>query len=298
MVISKEALAKIRKIIHKHYSSLLISLVGNSTFTEEEKSEMSKLGVDIENPSSLLDLIYFHNILNQPDSKIAPLSISEMKRQQKDLPPNKLQEAAVEHINHNFRNLVEDLRADMQAKVEGIVRDENHRYRNRKVTQEIPNLNIDKLIQESTVGQIKQRLRDFTGDSDRNWQRVAITEVSNAISMGSVDRIVSEHPDKPAEVLVYKIIVDDAATCKHCYRFFVDTDGTPAVYRMGDLLANGTNLGRKVAEWKAVVGPIHPHCRESGLIELKPGWKVVSGGKMEYIGLDKWKSYTVQKIRN
>ena len=35
----------------------------------------------------------------------------------------------------------------------------------------------------------------------------------------------------------------------------------PKVFRLDELKANGTNVGRKAAEYQPVVGPLHPWCR-------------------------------------
>jgi hypothetical protein len=50
--------------------------------------------------------------------------------------------------------------------------------------------------------------------------------------------------------------------------------------------------------WRPVVGATHPQDRESGILELKPGWKVLAGGRLEYIGLARWAEYIKAKVRS
>jgi hypothetical protein len=156
---------------------------------------------------------------------------------------------------------------------------------------------MDDLIKESTLGKLRQKLQDTSGDGNRDWTRVAITEMSNAIGIASIDRIVTENRDAdPNEVYVFRIIVNDAKTCKFCRRFYVDSDGTPKVYKLSTIINNGSNYGKKSDDWHPCVGATHPNERCSQTIELKPGWKLNAGGSVSYMGLDKWREYIFNKV--
>lgn len=299
MIISKEALDKIKKIINKNYKSLLINVLGRKVFTEEELKELEKLGVGTSNETSLLSLIYYHNVLNPPDSKTAPTSISDMLRQQQVKPSEEAHKVAEDHLNESLTHWTERLSADAESGIEAIIRDNNIKYRNNALQNLDRSDSADRLVMESTIGGLKQVLRDYSGDADKDWERVAVTSTSEALSMGSADRIIMQNRDKDLnEVYVYKIVVKDAALCKYCRKFFLDNDNTPVVYKLTTLLNNGnTNYGRKAPEWLPVIGPIHPRCRESGILELRPGWAVKSDGALDFIGQDKWPEYIDKKVR-
>jgi len=299
MVISKEALEKIKKIVENRYNSLLLTLGGKQILSNKELEELKKMGFNVENTDSLLHLIYYHYILNTPSKLESPLSINEMKKQQMALPDNKIHKIAVEHLNENFASQVDKLKAEVQTNLESLIRNINMSFRNQALQREVKPEEFNRLLKESTIGKIKQELRAYSGDVYRNWDRIAITETSNAIGLGSADRIITQNKDKnPKDIYVYKIVVQDAALCKYCRGFFLDTDGVPSVYRLSTILSNGTNYGKKANSWKAVIGPIHPNCRESGLLELRPGWKVTTGGKLEFIGQEAWEKYIQSKVRS
>lgn len=84
--------------------------------------------------------------------------------------------------------------------------------------------------------------------------------------------------------------------CKYCRNFYIDSDDSPKVYRMSRILNNGSNYGKKADEWKPTALATHPNCRDSQLIELRPGWKVLPGGKQTFIGLDAWQDYIRNKV--
>jgi hypothetical protein len=299
MMISKKALDKIRKIIDKNYKALLINVVGTRVFSDDELRRLKDLGLDVEDKDSLLSLVYYNNVLNDLISTTGPTSIDDMLAQQKGKPTGEGHEAAEEHINQNFVQAVEKLKTSTQASMEGIIRDYNLTYRNNALQNLERPEEMDKLVMQSSVGGLKQSLRDYSGDATRDWNRVAVTETANAMGIGSVDRVVMQNRDKDLEeVYVFRIPVNDAALCKFCRKFYLDADGSPAVYRMSTLLNNGTNYGRKPADWKPVAGATHPNDRESGVLELRPGWKVVAEGRLEFIGVPAWKEYIKKKLRD
>ena len=70
---------------------------------------------------------------------------------------------------------------------------------------------------------------------------------------------IEKHTGKDA--LVYKDVFPGA--CRHCIRLYL-TDGIgsePIIFKLSQLRENGTNIGRKAADWKATVGSVHPYCR-------------------------------------
>lgn len=298
MIISKQKLAKIKQIIEKNYNSLLVSVLGKHVFTDDELAEMRKEGIDTDNEESLLQMVYYNYVLNDMKANEAPRNISEMRKQQQGKPVGHVYDVAEEHVDESFKQHVDKLRADVQSSLEGVIRTSNMQYRNNS----LENLNrldeIDRLIKESSVGKVKQALREYMGEVGRNYDRIAVTEVANALGMASVDRVVAQNKNaKPEEVYVFRIPVRDAALCKFCRKFYLDADETPAVYRLTTLLRNGTNYGKKTDAWKAVAVATHVNDRESGILQLKPGWKVGIDGKLEYIGMKDWDKYIRDKLR-
>lgn len=301
MVTKKATIEKIREIIQKHYARLVVSVLGRDALSEKELKELESLGVDTSNRDSLMTLVYNHNFINHPVDEIAPKSVEDMKSQQsvKGLTPvGEAHEYTVENLNDKTKQYIDKLKLDMMTKVEGLIRENNDAYK----MDALQNLDrqdvLDELMKESSLGKLKQKLKDTSGDGNRDWMRVAVTEMSNAIGIASVDRIVSDNRDADLDdVFVFRITVKDAKTCKWCRRFYDDEDGSPKLYRLSTLLANGSNYGKKTDSWEPVIGATHPNERCSQMIELKPGFKLLPDGSVSYIGLDKWNSYILDKLQ-
>jgi hypothetical protein len=293
MVTSRETLEKIRRIIEKHYSMMTVSVLGSQVFTKDELKRMQDVGIDTSNRESLLSAIYYHNYINNPISKHSPKNLKEMRAQQSTEKPNTAETRySVQSVNDRTKQFIDKLAVDTTTRIENIVRANNDAYKFDTINNPGRTSIAEELIKESSLGKVKQLLRDTSKDGNRDWQRVALTEMSNAIGIGSVDRIASDNKGMALEeVFVYRVIVGDAITCKFCRKFYGDVGDAPKVYRLSTLLANGSNYSLPQAAWKPVAGATHPNTRTSQVIELKPGFQVLPGGSVTYIGLAKWIPY-------
>ena len=300
MVTSNETIEKIKKIVNKHYNRLLVKVIGNDALTKVQLAELKAAGFDVSNKDSLMEVIYNHNFLNNPRTTTSPTSMSDMIAQQSVrglAPQGEANKFTVDHLNETTKQLIEKLKLDTSTRIENIVRQNNVNYKFNALQNIDRSELADTIVKESSISRVKSILKDTAADGSRDWQRVALTEMSNAIGAGSVDRIVTDNRDKQAEdIYVYRIIVGDSVTCKWCRKFYGDVGQTPKIYRLSTLLANGSNYGLKTSDWKPVTGATHPNTRTSQIVELKPGFAVEPGGRPTYIGMDAWENYIAENL--
>lgn len=106
-------------------------------------------------------------------------------------------------------------------------------------------------------------LRKVTEDTKQDWNMVIRSELINNKIEGEAQAIldgVSPYSNDKENTKVFKRPNPDA--CKHCKRLYLERDGmTPKIFTLAELMANGTNIGKKVAEWKPTLGIIHAHCQ-------------------------------------
>lgn len=128
-----------------------------------------------------------------------------------------------------------------------------------------------------TKERFKQRLWEAIADSTipgvkdmtNNLDRIVATELQFAYWRGAVDRMVEEAGTTDLDVFV--IASPDACTeCKRIWGLMPH----PHVYKLSEIVANGTNRGLKPKDWRAIVGPIHPRCMCPPPLKYRP--KVVS----------------------
>ncbi len=126
-------------------------------------------------------------------------------------------------------------------------------------------------------------------DKARDWDRIGFYELTDATKQGQAHKLIE---DVGPSGLVYKRPLPTA--CAQCKFAYLESDGvTPRVFRLSDLIENGTNIGRKphpvrsgkvmaggredgADTLRAVAGLMHPWC--------------ACGGPYEVSGREKWYS--------
>lgn len=106
-------------------------------------------------------------------------------------------------------------------------------------------------------------LRKITKDTRQDWDMVVKSELINKKNQGFAQAILDgESPfsnDGP-DTLIFKRPTPNA--CKHCKRLYLEKDGiTPRVFKLSEMISYGNNVGKKVEDWKPVLGILHPSCQ-------------------------------------
>jgi hypothetical protein len=125
---------------------------------------------------------------------------------------------------------------------------------------------VEAIEERKSPQQLKSDLGWATEDWTRDLNRIAMTEKHSAMETGKADHIASLD-GRDADVAV----MHSADACPNCINLTTGADGHPRIFKLSELEANGTNVGRKVAEWRAVVGCIHPNC-QCNMVRVPAGW--------------------------
>ena len=120
---------------------------------------------------------------------------------------------------------------------------------------------VRQMVNEAIAEQVswrtlEKRLRARFGVWSSKWERVARTELQGAYNEGAFAAAIAT---KGFDALIARVPEKDA--CEHCLRLLLDEKGRPKIFTARELLSNGTNVGKKPAQWLATIWPIHPNCR-------------------------------------
>lgn len=90
-----------------------------------------------------------------------------------------------------------------------------------------------------------------------DWGRIVETEGNNIFQMGKAMTFLKKDP----EARVFKTVYNLA--CRHCIKLQLKNGlgSEPIVLPLKTVMANGDNIGKKVEDWKFIVGSTHPWCR-------------------------------------
>lgn len=122
------------------------------------------------------------------------------------------------------------------------------------VKEEINN----KILQRKTAQEAVTRIGTTMGNWDRDYGKIVETECQTIYNLGQADMISESYGE---DAMVYKQVYPGA--CRYCIKLFL-TDGIgskPRIFTLSELLANGSNIGRKQCDWLPTVDAIHPWCR-------------------------------------
>lgn len=123
-----------------------------------------------------------------------------------------------------------------------------------KRMRQIRELTAEAIARGKTPQWLASELGHVTGEWSRDWLRIARTELQSANNEGVA---IEAFRADGVEARVAR--VPEPGACPDCLRLFMD-GSKPRIFTVEELVANGTNVGKKRAAWVAVLGPVHPNC--------------------------------------
>lgn len=247
MIFERGQVDRIREILKKQHLAFLVRVVGSDHLSQDQRRDAIRLGVEMTQKESLLSLVYRNNRINDLAGEGGPQTVSAMRAQQKNAGPTTPAQISTEdNLNATFTHHVEKLHAEKASRVEGVLREYN------------TTATAESLIGKQTppsVASVRARLQEATGDANRNMQRIAVTEVANAVGLGSMDHVLSSTVGtSPTEVMVYRLSVVDAALCLSVEEMVLDSFGAPVPVgslREGDMIMSASGSPARVTSVKA-----------------------------------------------
>lgn len=173
------------------------------------------------------------------------------------LPLSDLEELTLDIAKRRSYSHIRGLETGIRGDVEGMITEVQ--MKNRAKYEKIIGDSVARAVFErDSIKSIISEIGNKTGDWQRDLGRIADTEMNTVFQEGISVSILREYGE---EAKVYKDVYPGA--CRHCIRLYL-TGGIgskPRVFKLSELISNGTNIGRKVNEWKPTVGSTHPWCR-------------------------------------
>lgn len=267
MAISKKAQAQIEKAVARYKAYIRYKAVGPQALTREELKELIRSGMLTKETVTQAPV---HEAYLHVHSQVATTPA-----------PRQVRDGALDFLERMIQRYSDKLGEQIKTDVLTAVEHNIMPFSDRREGQAIYEALKDKDIW-------KKNLRTLLKDKVQNWEyryrTIINTELNRASNWGSMDAILHDnaHLD-PSQITVFKQGNKPGhGACDHCAKFWYLEDGiTPRVYKMSELIANGSNIGRKAKDWLPTIDSTHPN--ETHLLsELKPGFGFVGGG-LEWI---------------
>lgn len=254
----------IKSKIADHHMALIVELCGPAAIPAEDFDRLRKSGVITKLPEQPIDLVTAAHLLGgmladtTPElaQKLSTESFWEMARNQDTL--TDAEHEAIELAKDNVGHYVKDLGNKYEKAFHLATNKADRKLQKSRLLRRVITAGLE---DKKSVNEIAEDLTKAMKDSQRDWLKIAQTEIHNCMEEGKAIALFKSHGGDPN---VYKIPKPDA--CPYCKTLYQKSDGTPKIFKLSDLMANGTNVGRKAGHpsktmYKAVLGSVHPMCR-------------------------------------
>lgn len=265
MILTPQQTNELLEIIEKNQLVVIGKELGKNFLTHQDELLLEKYGVDVDHlydiRNDTLNLQFQLGLLAESlyKNQVSKLTYDQLKDYVSHgdyIPLTAREEATLAAIkNQTF--------TDLKKLGNKIFQDVNQVLTNRSlegqrdfIREELKLGTLDK----ATVTEIAHKIAEKTGDWSRDFERI-IAFNSHLIFEEGKAAMIQRNAGKDEDPIVYKSVFEGA--CEHCVRLYL-TNGIgsqPKLFKLSELRANGSNIGRSVKDWVAVIGPIHPYCR-------------------------------------
>lgn len=264
MTLTPQQINSLLEIIHNNQSIVIGREFGIDFLTDYDKIVLQKFGIDLDQLYSFdSDTIFtsFHfGLLSdalQQVNQVNNITYDQLKdyiKAGKYIPLTVDEKQAIDSIK--TKSL-----ASLRATGNKIFQDINNILidKSRKGQEQfLKDIIADGVEKKKTTRQIASDIAHKTGDWSRDFDRIIQYTSQSAFEAGKAAALKREFGE---DINVYKTVFPGA--CKYCIKLYL-TKGigsAPIVFKLNELIANGSNIGRKVADWLPTLDPIHPYCR-------------------------------------
>ena len=280
MIFNNEQIQEILSLVDFRFADLVWKIFGPSHLTSQDKENLKKHGID---PGSLVKKIppYWANWMfgllsgKLSDYQTKQISYKDLldylARRQYETPSKREIEEYEMACNRTYGHL-KGLGDKMKKDISSYISDSELRMRmeqERTIKEGVKR----GIVERDTTKLIAAKISNQLNDWSRDWNRIVETEYQGVFNMGRVQSYMREGDG--SNTLIYFDVYP--AACRHCIRLYLTAGigSEPKLFTAEELIGNGTNIGRRVADWKpTIITAVHPFCYDDKVEVLtNKGWK-------------------------
>ncbi len=261
MFLTSAQIAELLQIVNIYSTTFLANTVGTEILTPEDKLLLRSQGFSLDqvnNASTDTAQAFKFGLISMAlgDSTAKSMTYSQFKSHLKSgryFPLSDVEKGALTRVKQQVANETRRLSGNMQRDIENslVTIDRGRPVHSKGVLSAAQ----ETIKNRESVAQLAGDLGRLSGQWDRDLGRMADYVLHDAFNEGRLAGI--ERGNGKVYFDVYP------GACKHCIRLYLSAgpQSEPIIFTPDELRANGSNAGKKVDQWKATIGPIHPWCR-------------------------------------
>jgi len=263
MLFQPNEIQELVNIINAQHILFVGQNLGEDVLSDVDKSVLRSYGMEIEDVQDFTELAFKFGLLSQslamPTVKrMTYPEIRKFVKEGKYLPLTTQEKDTVRILKQKTYSHIKGLGSKIGQELQSQISEQS--ILQRAKTEKIIKKELSQGVEDrKSVSQIVSSIGHKTGDWQRDFGRIVETELQNAFEEGRSAQIKRDNPGIDPEV--YKDVFQGA--CHSCIKAYL-TNGLgskPRVFKLSQLEANGTNIGKKQAEWLPTLQVLHPWCR-------------------------------------
>lgn len=266
MIFTPNQIEELLGILERYTLTFVAKHVGTDILTKQDLSILRSAGVDIgqisANASNIAQAFKF-GLLSDAVGNVNAKGMTyngfkKFLETGKFIELTPLEKDAVTSLKYQAYTDVKDLTGRMKKDVSQKLVEADKINNTVKYAPSVTQAAKKTIEHRKGVTHMVSELGHMTGKWNKDLGRISDFVLHTAFDEG---RAAGFERRDGADALVYKDVYPGA--CKHCVKHYL-TGGigsAPKLFKLSELKANGTNVGRKTAEYQPVLGPLHPWCR-------------------------------------
>lgn len=240
--------------------------MGQEVLSDQDKSVLANNGIDYRNiydSSKDVANLNFHlgmlsSVLGQTEAKeLTYPQLLKYIQSGQHIPLNEREIATIQSIKMQS---MADIRANSGRIFQDINNVVNNEFGNLKSNQQefIREVILQGNKERKSRKEIAREIGRLTGDWSKDFNKSVQYISHTALNEGRAAMVERRYGD---EGKMYFRVQSNA--CPNCVKHYL-TGGPgsePIIFDLSELQENGSNIGRKQAEWKPVLTALHPFCR-------------------------------------
>lgn len=262
----------IRKLLRININWFIASILGSDTLSQEERDELQK---NHKLPKTELNLIERSFVLGRLKSYLKTAEYGKISYEGLVDKANEISLSPIERLAmdqaklkaaSNIKGIADDIASGVYSELEKATKQVISEATVRKIINDETQLAVlRKQTYQDLASSLASRLKT---QYKKDWSLIAETELHAAKTQGIAQSILSG-------VDVYSgvggpearvSVIPKPTACEDCRSQYLDADGNPKIFSLGELISNGTNTEHKKRNgvhylWKPILPPLHPRCR-------------------------------------
>lgn len=275
-ILTPSQIEDVLKIVDKYTLTFVAQSVGADILTDDDREVLESYGIDtsdIKPHDSNVTQAFKFGLLSDAlgHAAASKLTYSQFKTSLKEgtfIPLNVQEKAMLTSLHYSTYSHVNKLGGNVKNDIRSGIIDIDRRgmVSAGSVVRDSVKEGIEK---RKSVSAIASMIGKKTGDWNRDLLKIANYNLHESFNQGRLSNM-----ERTATYGTRVFFDVYPGACVSCIRVYLTAGfgSEPKSFKISDIRANGTNIGKKSKDWLATIGPVHPNCRCT-VNEIPEGYK-------------------------